>query len=77
MAEHERGCPHCEAGGYTYSEAYRRECEARYVAQLPGREARAEYLKAVAQHRGRGAAERLRQDVLALWRTGRMEAMTA
>ena len=54
------GCPHCVAGGYTYSEAYRLECEARHVAAIPSLEARRAYMRGVTKKRGEEEADRLR-----------------
>ena len=55
------GCPHCVAGGYTYSDRFRHECEARYLAGIPFLEGRRAYLQAVEKNRGGAAAERLRR----------------
>lgn len=46
----------------TYSEAWRHECEVRYVANKPNNPARAEYLLHVEQKRGKPAADKLRVD---------------
>ena len=54
------GCPHCVAGGYTYSEAYRLECEARHVVSIRGLEHRRIYLEGVTKKRGEDEANRLR-----------------
>lgn len=41
------------------SEAWRHECEARYVAELPDRAARQSYLQKVIDKRGAAAGQRL------------------
>ena len=53
--------------GPTYTEAWRHECEVRYIISMPGREQRAGYVEAVAKRRGQPAAERLRSSVRQLW----------
>lgn len=61
----------------TYSEAWRHECEVRYVASLPSKQARARYLdgdahalppiKSLAAIRGQAAADKLRADAKAYY----------
>lgn len=48
--------------GRTYTEAFRHECEVRYVVGLPSNERRAEYLEKVFEKRGRKAYKRLRKE---------------
>lgn len=50
-----------------YTRAWMRECEARYVAEMPKRESRRAYLAGVERRRGKAAAERLREQVMAAW----------
>lgn len=61
------GCPHCVAGGFTYSERHRHECEARYVAGIPSLEGRRAYMRGVTEKRGEVAAQRLRNDAAAIF----------
>lgn len=64
-------CPRCsDAPWQTYTEAYRHQCEVQSVVALQDRVARKAYLALVAEKRGAAAAERLRQDAIALWRAG-------
>lgn len=51
----------------TSSEAWRHECEARYVASKPTRQARAEYLDAIRRRRGDAHADRLRDAAARIW----------
>lgn len=51
----------------TNSEAWRAECEARWVMRLAKAE-REDYYRLVAQHRGAGAKDALRETVNRLWR---------
>lgn len=53
---------------YTYSESYRHECEVRWIAALPTTARRRAYLDAIEQRRGKPAADKLRADLLQLWR---------
>lgn len=67
--------------GHTWSEAWRHECEVRFVCSLPSQQARHRYLegdptaqpraiRGVRQQRGDAAADRLTADARALWATG-------
>lgn len=56
----------CDSPSCTWSEAWRAECEARYVMRLP-KQQRQEYYRAVAEKRGEKAAHRLVADVNRLW----------
>lgn len=47
------------------TEAYRHECEVRYVANLPSHARRRDYLAGVQKARGEAATRRLREDA---WR---------
>ena len=58
-------CPSC-AGRPTYSESWRAETEARYVARLPGHVARAVYLGMVGEARGIPVETALRKAAWAL-----------
>ena len=59
-------CPQCSAEPLlSYTEAYRLACEIRFLVGLESDEKRAEYLKGAEEHRGRSAAQALRQ---AVWR---------
>lgn len=58
----------------TYSEAWRHECEARWVANLPDLERRRNYLDGVAKRRGQAAGDRLRIQVAEVWRARRAQA---
>lgn len=49
------------------SEAWRHECEARWLANRPTRAERAAYLEDIAKRRGAPAAEQLRSSVSAMW----------
>lgn len=51
----------------TYSEAWRAECEARFVCRLPTRSRRLAYLDGVAERRGKPAADALIAGVKAQW----------
>lgn len=51
----------------TNSEAWRAQCEARWVMRLPKAE-REDYYRLVAQHRGVAAKDALRETVNRLWR---------
>lgn len=51
----------------TYSEAWRHECEAQYVAAKPSRADRAEYLDAITKRRGTAAGDKLRASVARIW----------
>lgn len=52
------------------SEAWRHECEARQIANMPTLERRREHLAGVAEKRGDAEADRLRGTIAELW-TGR------
>lgn len=49
------------------SEDWRHECEARYVAAMPMRQQRLDYVAAIESRRGTAEAERLRSTVRAVW----------
>jgi hypothetical protein len=49
------------------SEAWRSECEARFVLGMQPKSTRQDFLAAVEKRRGKSAADKLRADVLALW----------
>ncbi|MFO0255487.1 MAG: hypothetical protein ACK52V_15345 [Betaproteobacteria bacterium] len=51
----------------TYSEAWRRECEARHVCSLPTLKARRLYIIGVLEHRGEVATQQLEADVRIEW----------
>lgn len=51
----------------TWGEDWRLECEIRYVLNLPHREARNDYLRLVAKHRGQEAADLLQSQADALF----------
>ncbi|MCV2423392.1 hypothetical protein LNV47_22650 [Paucibacter sp. DJ4R-1] len=51
----------------TWSEAWRHECEAQYVASKPTRAERAEYLDAISKKRGTAAGNQLRASVARIW----------
>ena len=58
--------------GYTWTEQYRHECEVRYVAAMPTRQQRADYLDAIEQRKGgKPRADALRRDLRALWQARR------
>jgi ribosome modulation factor len=57
-------------GGPTWTEAWRHECEVRYVCSFPNSLRRHEYLDGVRKQRGDGAADVLGADARALWATG-------
>jgi 5-enolpyruvylshikimate-3-phosphate synthase len=50
------------------SEAWRHECEARYIAALPSLAERRIYLTEVERRRGKAEADRLRATMKALWK---------
>lgn len=53
----------------TSSEAWRWECEVRYIVDsIPTREQRLTFLTHIANRRGKAAADALREDVMRLWR---------
>lgn len=60
----------------TASEAWRHECEVRFVLAMPGREARGKYINGVEKRRGSVAAERLRQDISRAWQQRRQQFTT-
>ena len=60
--------------GHTYTEAYRHECEVRFVVGMPGPEQRRTYLAGVEAKRGKPAADRLREGVRAVWAAARQKA---
>lgn len=49
--------------GWTYSRAYRHECEVRWIAALPSDMERSKFLAGVSGKRGGEAAAQLRKDV--------------
>ncbi len=51
------------------TEAYRHECEVRFVYSMKANYLRRDYLEGVAKHRGDAAAQRLRKDAWALMRS--------
>jgi len=53
------------------SDAWRAECEARAVLEMPTRRQRQEYLANVGKRRGQGEQQRLERIALALWDGGR------
>ena len=53
------------------SEAYRHECEARAIANLPTLADRRAWLESLEQKRGKPAVDRLRDTMRALWEKGR------
>ena len=57
--------------GYTYTEAWRHECEVRQVVRMATPELRRAYLDGVERFRGKAAAERLREGVRAAWAQNR------
>lgn len=57
-----------EAGGATYTEAFRHACEVRYCVAMSSNDERKRYLEGVEKRRGRTAADRIRRDV---WRAMR------
>lgn len=62
-------CPSCrpQDPAPTYTEAYRHECEVRYVVSLGTQEDRRKYLAGVAKRRGLEAMSTLRNDAIRLW----------
>lgn len=55
--------------GHTYTEAWRHECEVRYVVKMDGPESRRAFLDGVEKKRGKAAADRLRDGVRKVWET--------
>jgi hypothetical protein len=53
--------------GHTYTEAFRHECEVRFVLKMRSPDARSQYLAGVEARRGKPAADRLRDGVRAAW----------
>jgi len=53
--------------GYTYTEEWRHACEIRMVLAMPTRERRAAYLVLIERHRGRAAADRMKQELMRAW----------
>lgn len=51
----------------TYSEAWRHECEIRFVLAMPSRERRAAYLELIEKHRGKAAADRMKEELMRVW----------
>lgn len=49
-------------------EAWRRECEARYVLKLPGKDRRQVYLDLVGQRRGEEAKRELEIEIMQQWK---------
>jgi hypothetical protein len=52
----------------TFNEAWRHECEVRYVLHLSSLDARRAYLQDVEIKRGKASADQLRADVMNAWR---------
>lgn len=66
--------------GFTYTETYRHQCEARFIAALPTKAQRDRYfdgdgdrLKPLAALRGADAVARLRADAKAHWQAARAQ----
>ena len=51
----------------TYTEEWRHECEINSVLRMPTRERHAAYLALVERHRGKAAADRIKQELLRAW----------
>lgn len=56
--------------GHTYTEAFRHECEVRFVVNMPGPQERRDFMDGVEKKRGKPAADRLRDGVRAAWASG-------
>ncbi|MEY5098205.1 MAG: hypothetical protein RJA36_924 [Pseudomonadota bacterium] len=71
------GCQKCEAGPVVTladgrivcnaCEDWRQETEARWVLNLPGKEARQQFLEGVAKRRGQAHADELKRVIRLLW----------
>lgn len=61
----------------TYSEAWRLECEARAILNLPGQVKRQSALDNIQKHRGKKSADELRACMLAIWKARQAEKITA
>ncbi len=59
-------CSNCK-GRETYTADYRQQCELNMVLRMPSRERRAAYLELIEKHRGRAAADRMKQELLRAW----------
>ncbi|MDR3158601.1 MAG: hypothetical protein LBU11_06250 [Zoogloeaceae bacterium] len=62
-----RGMSPCDKPECTWSEAHRALCEARSVCRMADIEKRREYLALVEKHRGKEAADQLREAVKKEW----------
>lgn len=51
----------------TWSEAYRHECECRFVLQMPTREARKQYLLDITKRRGTASVAKIEADATTLY----------
>lgn len=60
-------CDHCD-GQFTYSEAWRHECEVRHVANLPTKWDRKRYLTGIRRRRGEAEVDRIKRGLHALHR---------
>lgn len=56
------------------SEAWRHECEARHIAQLPTREQRQDYIASVTKRRGPEAGQALQTLATQIYKTERTKA---
>lgn len=53
--------------GITWTEEHRHACEVRYVAAMPTRQQRADYLEAIDKRRGQAAGDALRAGLREMW----------
>lgn len=61
----------CEKELCTWSEKYRFQCEARFIARLPD-DRRTQYLKNIARRRGESAMEDIKAEARRQWRSAKV-----
>lgn len=61
----------------SYSEEWRRECEARSVLRLPSLFDRKQRLRALEKTRGKPAVDQLRESMTAVWKAAQAESKQA
>lgn len=61
----------------SYSEEWRRECEARSILRLPSLFDRKQRLKALEKTRGKPAVDQLRESMMAVWKAAQADEKQA
>ena len=57
-----------DRGGWTWTEQWRMECEARHVTNMPTLKDRRGYLERIGIKRGQAARKQLEQEILRQWK---------